>query len=260
MIEGRRVVDSPRGYRAHAHPTYSIGFVDSGRSRVRLGRKSLQVSAGDLVFIPEQRVHSCNPVPGRLWSYRMLYLDPLWLRTQGMRRTASQPLPEGTLSAPALGAVFDSIEGLLLRQAGSSGAEARLARLLARLLDKAPGPESLPAQESLSPQVERAKDYLQEHLFGVVSLDELAAVCALPKFRLLRCFKRQTGLTPHAYQLDLRITRARELLKEGRSPADTAYALGFADQSHFQRSFKPRVAATPGEFAAGAGRKKKHEP
>ena len=32
------------------------------------------------------------------------------------------------------------------------------------------------------------------------------------------------------------------------SLAETALALGFADQSHFQRAFKERVAATPGEY------------
>jgi AraC-like DNA-binding protein len=37
------------------------------------------------------------------------------------------------------------------------------------------------------------------------------------------------------------------------SLADAALQLGFADQSHFQRAFKQRVAATPGEYRQVAG-------
>ncbi|WP_231557856.1 helix-turn-helix domain-containing protein, partial [Aeromonas taiwanensis] len=33
--------------------------------------------------------------------------------------------------------------------------------------------------------------------------------------------------------------------------ADVALASGFADQAHFQRQFKRRVAATPGQYRAG---------
>jgi len=55
-------------------------------------------------------------------------------------------------------------------------------------------------------------------------------------------------MTPHAYQLDLRINRARQLLRRGDAPADVAQQLGFADQSHFHRAFRQRVALTPGAF------------
>jgi AraC-like DNA-binding protein len=60
-------------------------------------------------------------------------------------------------------------------------------------------------------------------------------------------------MTPHAWQLDRRIERARALLEQGMSLADAALQLGFADQSHFQRAFKQRVAATPGEYRQVAG-------
>ena len=79
-------------------------------------------------------------------------------------------------------------------------------------------------------------------------LDELAALAGMSRYRLLRAFRAAYGMTPHAWQIDRRIMRARQLLDAGMSLAETALALGFADQSHFQRAFKQRVAATPGEY------------
>ncbi|MBP6793379.1 MAG: AraC family transcriptional regulator, partial [Aeromonas sp.] len=43
---------------------------------------------------------------------------------------------------------------------------------------------------------------------------------------------------------------ARTLLRQGQPLAEVALASGFADQAHFQRQFKRRVAATPGQYRA----------
>jgi hypothetical protein len=34
---------------------------------------------GSLVGVPAGRVHACNPLPGQVWSYQMLHLDPRWM-------------------------------------------------------------------------------------------------------------------------------------------------------------------------------------
>nr|WP_231665501.1 MULTISPECIES: helix-turn-helix domain-containing protein [unclassified Pseudoalteromonas] len=57
---------------------------------------------------------------------------------------------------------------------------------------------------------------------------------------MIRSFKQTYGLSPHAYQLDKRIKKAKNLLKSGHSIIETSHLLGFADQSHLQRNFKKR--------------------
>ena len=81
-----------------------------------------------------------------------------------------------------------------------------------------------------------------------ISLDELATHAELSRFHFVRAFKRHTGFTPHAFQIRLRLERARALLTSGVSPAETAVSVGFADQSHFTRHFKRLFRMTPGEF------------
>jgi AraC-like DNA-binding protein len=71
----------------------------------------------------------------------------------------------------------------------------------------------------------------------------------LHPFALLRQFQRVVGLPPHAFVVQLRVERARDLLRAGRSPASVAAALGFADQAHLTRQFKQRIGVPPGAYA-----------
>jgi AraC-like DNA-binding protein len=95
----------------------------------------------------------------------------------------------------------------------------------------------------------RARDYLRAQALKNVTLDELAGVAGLSKFYLLRSFSRAYGLTPHAYQMELRLARARRLLAEGRPLSHVTYDAGFADQSHLTRRFAAFYGLTPARYA-----------
>ena len=82
-----------------------------------------------------------------------------------------------------------------------------------------------------------------------IDLETLANKVGLNRFQALRAFKRRYGLPPHAYQLCLRISRARRLLLAGAAPADVAAQCGFVDQSHFNRHFKRILGVTPMKYA-----------
>lgn len=94
----------------------------------------------------------------------------------------------------------------------------------------------------------RARDYLHDQAELNISLDELASVAGIGKFRLIRLFRERTGLTPHALQLAHRIRAARRLLEAGRTLAVVAATTGFADQSHLHRHFQRSLGMTPGEY------------
>ena len=99
--------------------------------------------------------------------------------------------------------------------------------------------------------VERVRTYLDENFARTVSLDELSGVLGLEKTRLLRIFARETGMPPHAYQLLVRLDRARVLLLDGAPQAQVALDVGFADQSHFARHFRRVEGMTPARFVRG---------
>jgi AraC-like DNA-binding protein len=81
------------------------------------------------------------------------------------------------------------------------------------------------------------------------SIADLADDLGTSRFALLRRFKSDFGVTPHAFLLRLRVERARDRLARGGDLAEVAQDLGFADQPHFTRVFKKIVGITPGDYA-----------
>lgn len=98
-------------------------------------------------------------------------------------------------------------------------------------------------------RLERCRQYIAEHSSEPLRLRELAQQCATTRFKLLRRFKKAFGVSPHAYQIGVRIDKARLLLERGDSLAGVAAETGFADQSHFSRHFTRMVGVTPAQYA-----------
>lgn len=96
--------------------------------------------------------------------------------------------------------------------------------------------------------VKAVETYLQENYARAFTLDDLAELTGYNKHYLRTLFKKHFGLSPHAYQRQLRLDHAKQLLKQGLSAAEVASQVGFADQSHLNRQFKKRFNMTAGEY------------
>jgi AraC-like DNA-binding protein len=121
---------------------------------------------------------------------------------------------------------------------------ATLNLLLTRYADKERACRDVVAHRA----VRRMRDLIWERYPEDLSLEDIAREAGLNKFYALRVFRNQIGIPPHEYQLRVRLAKARELLREGRSGAEVAHELGFCDQSHFVRCFRRVAAMTPSEF------------
>src|SRR6266542_4079483 len=108
------------------------------------------------------------------------------------------------------------------------------------------------ALPSVEEAAARARQLLAAETGEPRSLEALAAAAGANKYVLLRAFKRRFGITPHAFQVCLRVERARDLLARRVPPAEAALRAGFADQSHLGRHFKRVVGVTPHAYAAQA--------
>ena len=89
-------------------------------------------------------------------------------------------------------------------------------------------------------------EYLEAHMTQDISLEEMAKLAGLSQSQFARSFKISTGMPPYKWFLDARIKRAQELLLHGNeSIAFIAIQTGFADQSHFTKTFRHATGATP---------------
>lgn len=95
----------------------------------------------------------------------------------------------------------------------------------------------------------RCRDYLQARFAEDVSVSELAAIANLSPFHFIRMFKRSTGLSPHAYQRQLRVERAKELLAiTDMSIADIAVAVGYDTAQSLSKMFRSETSNSPGRW------------
>ena len=98
-------------------------------------------------------------------------------------------------------------------------------------------------------QIARAVDLIHSNFQDDLSLDDLARAAAMSRFHFLRCFKAQTGLTPYAYLLQVRLrTAATWLRSSSRSITDIALACGFASPSRFSEAFRRQYQYTPSAY------------
>ena len=94
---------------------------------------------------------------------------------------------------------------------------------------------------------------LGEHLGERLTLEQLSSYAGIDKYHLARRFRAEVGLSPYAYLLRLRISRAKELLRLGWSASLVASEVGFYDQSQMTRHFARVVGVPPALYSRMPG-------
>jgi AraC family transcriptional regulator len=99
-------------------------------------------------------------------------------------------------------------------------------------------------------RLRRVCDYIDANIaVGDLSLNELADVSGLSRFHLIRAFRRETGMTPHQYVMQLRVMRAKQLIPNIQlSLAEISSAVGFGSYSRFTIYFRKITGMTPIEY------------
>ncbi|MFM0466716.1 AraC family transcriptional regulator [Paraburkholderia strydomiana] len=252
-IESLRAHFSGHAYDPHDHDDMLVGYTEQGVQRFRC-RRSLHTSVpGRAILIEPGALHDGHAPEAGGFTYAMLYLPQTWV--ERATRRLNVPGLQRVDAAFAHTLVDDS--GLVdaIRQAFLAiyGNEGRLARdqTLDRLVRRLAGHlGDMPMTDgmAMSATIARVRDFLHDHMDGNIGLDELASIAGIDRFRLTRLFQQAFGTSPHAYLVRLRLRAARRLLAIGRTPAEVAAEVGFADQSHLGRWFRRAYRMTPAAY------------
>lgn len=98
--------------------------------------------------------------------------------------------------------------------------------------------------------VQRMQDYIRGHLYGEITLADLARVSLYSPWYAHRLFQRWTGLTPSRYIRRLRLSESALRLRDrGGRIADAAFEMGFGSVDGYQRAFMREFGVNPGEYA-----------
>ena len=125
----------------------------------------------------------------------------------------------------------------------------KLLALLTLLMQESWHPEAVRAGSAKRQNLQEIKDYLDAHYGEKITLDALAEQFYINKFYLTRVFKEQFGQTVTGYLMQLRITRAKRLLRFSDKNIEViAQECGMSDANYFSRIFKKVEGTTPGQY------------
>jgi AraC-like DNA-binding protein len=246
----------------HTHDCYAIGVIEAGVEEFSYRGATHRAPANAIVIVHPGEVHTGHAGVPTGWQYRMFYpsVSLLQQAQAELGRSSWIPyFPTAVISDPGLARQLHSLHMALERAESRLESESRFLYTFAQLIARHADCRScLPAPLSHQPDhqtdhqtVRLVRDYLDAHSAESVGLDQLAALTQLKPLRLLRLFQRQIGLPPHAYLVQLRVERAKALLRTGLPIAQVAYDTGFTDQSHLNRHFKKLTGITPGQYVTG---------
>ncbi|MFI7104407.1 AraC family transcriptional regulator [Streptomyces sp. NPDC050161] len=235
----------------HSHDGFVVAVVTGGIEEVGLSGGAVRAGHGGVIMLNPEVPHSARAGEREGWSYDTLYPSARLVAEVARETTGLRGAPgfaETVADAPRTGRLITEVH-----RAAEAGdvltADSLLRVALARLLRRYGGPLPVRAPRTAGAgAAARAKDLLEQRMTRPPSLEHLAREVGSSPFALLRAFKAAYGMPPHTWLTDARVRRARALLERGTAPAETAVAVGFADQPHLNRHFTRIVGVPPGAY------------
>lgn len=105
------------------------------------------------------------------------------------------------------------------------------------------------SQSGAKEDIKKVVDYMNENCTSGVSCTELSDLIKMGKHSFLRNFKAQMDKTPYEYLLDLKIEKAKKMLKANEyTITEISLMCGFSSHSHFTATFKKKTGISPTEY------------
>jgi AraC-like DNA-binding protein/mannose-6-phosphate isomerase-like protein (cupin superfamily) len=225
----------------HEHAVWEFYLQLDGASVWQSGRETYRLTAGHFFAAPPGVRHALKDTPAKHHFFFcgidlavVLRRHPTLRRAWLSGRCIHLPHAD-SLNAPFRQLIREVSMHLPHRAEGMRTALDQVVIEATRLMSSVEQKAVLPLHHS----VEKAKDILDHHCEEPWRLRELGRVVAMSPNHLVTLFGREVGLSPRQYQLQRRIARAKESLRDSDvSITDLALTLGFSSSQHFAKMFK----------------------
>ncbi|PSW06374.1 AraC family transcriptional regulator [Photobacterium rosenbergii] len=106
----------------------------------------------------------------------------------------------------------------------------------------------IPLRPKQNALIRQSKAFMEKHHSERVELNDLAEAAFMSRFHYVRIFKQMYGVTPRNYLRDMRISKAKALLRKGNPITQTCYDVGYESLTTFSSVFKKCTGYSPREF------------
>ncbi len=229
---------------------YQILYITEGRGVFESEKGLFKVQAGNLLIIRKGQWHRYKPDEDSGWTEFYVgfdghLADHFLLQKSVLEGKSVIPVGKHTELLDTYLQVFDLIQdekpgfqeiasGLIIKLLGYIVAFQKQSDFSSKPLEKA---------------IQELRFAMREDIVAQPNLEYYAQLCNVSTdyFRIM--FKKYTGVSPHQYQLDLKLMRAKELLVTStKSVKEISYELGFQSVHYFSRYFKKRMGMNASEL------------
>ena len=149
--------------------------------------------------------------------------------------------------------LLDTITDVLeSRHDNTYSTAAKIPILIASLIEDRNRKSSVTSHTEL---IHRAQTHIAEHATEIVDFERLASSFDIPYRTFRHIFAKETGTSPHQYQLDIRLARAKNLLRSTDMPiSEIAETLGFNSTWYFAHFFQKRCRTSAAAYRKKYGK------
>ncbi len=234
----------------HRHDCYAIGITTRGIQTFDYRGEPRRSLPGCLFVLHPDETHDGRAGDEFGFAYRTLYIQPSLVLAAldriGTLPFVPKPVSQDPRLAQALAIAFTDFQTPL-----QDVQRDHLTLMVSDALAAAdPSIRRHKTTAVHAHGVDQARAFLDAQCTEPVHSEELERVSDLSRYTLARHFRARLGISPYQYLIGRRLSHVRWSLRAGRSLSESAFAAGFADQSHMTRHFTRNYGMTPGRWAS----------
>jgi len=233
----------------HFHEHYVIGFIESGQRKLSCKNREYIINKGDMVIFNPFDNHACEQLEKKPLDYRCLNINSNIMEKVAKEMMGGEYVPCFTspvLVQASYAPLLKEVHEMIMNSSVEFEKEESFYFLMEHLIKECS--VKFAESNSADQRLYTVCRYMEENYSIHLTLNDLAEVCGMNKYTLLRSFTRNFGITPYRYLQTIRINEAKKLLERGIKPIDVSMETGFTDQSHFSNFFTEFIGLTPGQY------------
>ena len=237
----------------HTHPFTELFYVVDGKGEFNIQGQRFPVKANDFVIINPQVEHTELSSPDEPLEYIVLGI-------RGLSFSNLTPVSEGGHPFSFFNLRDEQKDILRFLNAMVQEATSQqmsyelvchnlLEILLIKILRHQHFDLEVGKQSKATKDISFIKHYLETYYHESIQLEDLASMTHLSRFYISHSFKKEIGMSPMEYLIDIRIKESKILLRTTNySISQVADIVGFTTPTYFSKQFRKSTGISPTDY------------
>ncbi len=246
----------------HHHSLYEMLYISKGKVQYGIEDEKYDLNAGDFVLIAPNILHKLlkiveEPCERIILTFTEKYIDTFKTENTDLSVIFQKIASSNNHKLTVLPAFKEEIADTLNKMQGLFLSEeygddilfkAYFAQLLVRMNKEVSFIENEDELNEKNIIIHKARMFAINNLDKKISVSDIASEVGLSVSRLSHLFKEKTGISLLKFLNKKRLTRAKDLLKNGYSITNTANKCGYQDYTSFIRAFTKEYGISPTQY------------